>query len=79
MHQVWLWGNGGYYALLVGPDGTVGIPAGREAYLRVARYAPDDVIDKAVAALEAMRERKREEAMRQGGRPRPALDTRSAR
>ena len=52
MHEVWVWGKGGYYPLLVGSNGTLGIPAGRQAWERFARYAPDDLIEKAVAAAE---------------------------
>jgi|GEM_PF-5905487 len=84
MHQVWLWGRGGYYLLEVDAEGRVGLPAGRAAYVRFARYAPDELVAQAVVALEALRERQRTEARggyggREGRRPRPALDTGSAR
>jgi hypothetical protein len=58
MHQVQLWGNGGYYVMEVDGQGNVGIPAGREAYERFAKYAPDNVVAQAVRALEAERDRR---------------------
>lgn len=62
MHEVWRWGRsggGGYYTLLVDDEGNVGIPAGRGSYERVARYAPDEVVDKVLTALKAERDRRR--------------------
>ena len=60
MHEVRLWGpngSGGYYTIVVDDTGNMGIPAGREAYLRVARYAPDDIVAQVIASLEAYRDR----------------------
>ena len=56
MRTVELWGNGGYYAVRMDDEGHMGIPAGREAWVRFARYAPDELIQKAIAAAEGYRE-----------------------
>ena len=50
MHEVWLWNQGGYFCLLVGRDGTLGIPQGEKAWRRFAAYAPDELIGQAVVA-----------------------------
>jgi hypothetical protein len=56
VREAWLWGSGGYYTVLVDDAGTVGLPAGREAYLRVARYAPEDTVAQMITLLEAYRD-----------------------
>lgn len=57
-HMVELWGRGGYYTIEVDEEGQVGIPAGWEPYLRLARYGPDELVAQAVKALEAERDRR---------------------
>ena len=52
MRELWLWGKGGYFTLLVGA-GTEGIPQGEKAWRRFAAYAPDILIAQAIALLEA--------------------------
>ena len=53
MRELWLWGKGGYFTLLVGA-GTEGIPQGEKAWRRFAAYAPDILIAQAIALLETM-------------------------
>jgi len=70
MHEVRLWGQnggGGYFRVVVDDNGNVGIPAGKEAYLRLARYAPDELVAQALEALEAYRDRKKASAEAGGG------------
>ena len=59
MRELWLWGSGGYYTIEVDDKGNMGIPAGKEAYLRVARYAPDSIVAQVIASLEAYRDRQK--------------------
>lgn len=54
-HEVWLWNRGGYFCLLVGRDGAMGIPQGEKAWRRFAAYAPGELLEKAVAAAKAYR------------------------
>lgn len=59
MHQVQLWGKGGYYAIEVDGQGHMGLPSGSEAWERFARYAPDEMVHKAIEAAEAYRDQQK--------------------
>lgn len=62
MHEVEVWGpngGGGYYTLLLDDKGHMSLPAGRQAWERFARYAPEELIHQAVAAATACRDARR--------------------
>jgi hypothetical protein len=52
-HFVYLWGNGGYYALQRHQDGTLTIPEGQKAWESFARFAPKPLL---LAALQTLQQ-----------------------